>query len=163
MAFVNYLKQSTVKAINVLTYVVQYGCIMHVTVEHVADFVVCSGPSMEPTIFSNNILLSEHITPRLQQIKKGDIVISRSPTNPRQHICKRVTGLPGDRKLMGFSCKVVPPGHVWLEGDNRNNSTDSRNYGPVPYGLIRGRAVCKVWPPSEICMLTNRGKCELSE
>lgn len=38
----------------------------------------------------------------------------------------------------------MPTGHVWLEGDNLQNSTDSRYYGPVPYGLIRGRIFFKV-------------------
>lgn len=39
----------------------------------------------------------------------------------------------------------MPKGHVWLEGDNLRNSTDSRCYGPVPYGLIRGRICFKVY------------------
>ncbi|XP_028512449.1 mitochondrial inner membrane protease subunit 1 [Exaiptasia diaphana] len=43
----------------------------------------------------------------------------------------------------------VPKGHVWLLGDNPDDSTDSRDYGPVPYGLIRGRVCFKVWPLSE--------------
>jgi len=50
----------------------------------------------------------------------------------------------------------VPRGHVWLEGDNRNNSADSRTYGPVPQGLVRGRALCRVWPPKEVKMLTYK-------
>uniref|UniRef100_A0A7N6B8I3 Peptidase S26 domain-containing protein n=1 Tax=Anabas testudineus TaxID=64144 RepID=A0A7N6B8I3_ANATE len=41
---------------------------------------------------------------------------------------------------------VVPKGHVWLEGDNLRNSTDSRSYGPIPYALIRGRVCLKLWP-----------------
>jgi len=38
----------------------------------------------------------------------------------------------------------VPRGHVWLEGDNLENSSDSRSYGPVPYGLLRSRVIYKV-------------------
>ena len=40
----------------------------------------------------------------------------------------------------------IPQGHVWLQGDNYYNSTDSRHYGPVPYAVLRGRVVLKVWP-----------------
>lgn len=39
---------------------------------------------------------------------------------------------------------VVPPGHAWIVGDNLSNSTDSRHYGPIPLGLIRGRVIGKV-------------------
>ncbi|XP_046748609.1 mitochondrial inner membrane protease subunit 1 isoform X2 [Diprion similis] len=110
----------------------------------------CTGPSMEPTIYSNDILLTEHVTPRRHRIDRGDIVISKCPSNPCQHICKRVTGIPGDKIRDGLSTYIVPNGHVWLEGDNRDNSTDSRIYGPVPQALLRGRAMCKVWPPGGI-------------
>lgn len=41
----------------------------------------------------------------------------------------------------------IPSGHVWLEGDNPYNSTDSREYGPVPASLIVGRVVAVVFPP----------------
>jgi len=41
---------------------------------------------------------------------------------------------------------VVPPGHVWVQGDNMVVSRDSREYGPVPLGAVRGRVVCTVWP-----------------
>ncbi|XP_066999564.1 mitochondrial inner membrane protease subunit 1 isoform X2 [Anabrus simplex] len=161
MERINYIKHYSFKLGHVIAYMIQYGCITHCALEYLADFVVCTGPSMEPTIFSNNVLLTEHVTPRLQKIERGDIVIAKSPSNPRQHICKRVTGLPGDKMKNGFSYHVVPRGHVWLEGDNRSNSADSRSYGPVPQGLIRGRALCKVWPLSDVRMLTDKGKWDI--
>jgi mitochondrial inner membrane protease subunit 1 len=41
---------------------------------------------------------------------------------------------------------VVPPGHVWVQGDNLAVSRDSREYGPVPLGTVRGRVLCTLWP-----------------
>lgn len=38
----------------------------------------------------------------------------------------------------------VPQGHVWIQGDNLLHSLDSRAYGPVPLGLVRGRVMCQV-------------------
>lgn len=43
----------------------------------------------------------------------------------------------------------IKPGSCWIEGDNRINSTDSRNYGQVPMGLIRSKVLARIWPPSE--------------
>ncbi|KAG7164890.1 mitochondrial inner membrane protease subunit 1-like [Homarus americanus] len=149
------------KWLGVAGYMVQYGCIAHCTLEFVGDFVVCKGPSMEPTIFSEDVILTEHLSARLNRISRGDVIIARSPTNPHHHICKRVTGLGGDKVKNGFRTQIVPKGHVWLEGDNSMNSTDSRNFGSVPSGLIRGRAVCRVWPLSELGKLSSVQKWQV--
>ncbi|XP_063992408.1 mitochondrial inner membrane protease subunit 1 [Diachasmimorpha longicaudata] len=134
----------------------QYTCITHCVFEYIGDFIVCTGPSMEPTIYSKDILFTEHITPRLLKLKKGDIVIAKCPSNPRQHICKRIKAVEGERVRYGFTTYLIPEGHIWLEGDNSSNSADSRQYGPVPQGLVRARAICKVWPPHDITLLTTK-------
>ena len=85
-------------------------------------------------------------------------------------LIKRVIGLPGDR-VQGmnghvyidgellvepylpagtytstFGPVVVAPGHLWVMGDNRGNSTDSRVFGTIPESSVVGRAIWKVWP-----------------
>lgn len=54
---------------------------------------------MEPNLRSNDILLTEHITPRTGNMNRGDIIVARAPYNPGQFICKRIVALPGDYLL----------------------------------------------------------------
>jgi len=59
----------------------------------------------------------------------------------------RQLGLDGHKDdSRGRWTVVVPPGHVWLEGDNWRLSTDSNYYGPVSKGLITGKATSVIWP-----------------
>lgn len=93
-------------------------------------------------------------------VNVGDVIVVQHPDRVGT-VCKRVLGLPGDmvtkpsmramkhgrrlrRRRSGMV--VVPDGHIWLEGDNPWNSSDSRNYGPVPASLIVGRVLLRVWP-----------------
>ncbi|XP_053948053.1 mitochondrial inner membrane protease subunit 1 [Anastrepha obliqua] len=159
---------------DILKYSAMYACLTHCTFEYVGDFVVCNGPSMEPTLYTKNILLTERISTRFHNPARGDIIIAVSPTDPKQFICKRIVGIPGDRivlknnkiatgvgavetskkqKVMDFSEEYVPRGYIWIEGDNSENSSDSRYYGPIPLGLVKSRVICRLWPISEIRML----------
>ena len=52
--------------------------------------------------------------------------------------------------LMFRGTVQIPKGHVWLQGDNTLNSTDSRAYGPVPYNLLQGRVFLKVRQSSQV-------------
>lgn len=115
------------------------------------------GPSMLPTFnVRGDILLSEYVSPRLGRIRQGDVVVAVKPTDPHVSVVKRVKGISGDvitvtRKRTGMTEEEfqVPEGFVWLEGDNKAQSTDSREYGPVPYALVKGRVVARCWPLSQ--------------
>ncbi|XP_077421026.1 mitochondrial inner membrane protease subunit 1 [Vanacampus margaritifer] len=149
------------KTLGFVGYTIQYGCIAHCAFEYIGEIVVCSGPSMEPTIVNKDVVFSERMTRRLCKIQKGDIVIAKSLFDPNMNICKRVIGLEGDKVATSGPSNLfkthtyVPKGHIWLEGDNLTNSTDSRSYGPVPYALIRGRVCLKLWPPDSFGTLSE--------
>jgi len=95
--------------------------------------------------------------------------IGLSPPSTDEYI-KRVVALPGERvegvggKVLvdgreviepylspgtttrDFPAVIVPPETVWVMGDNRGNSADSRIFGPVPQDTVVGRAFARVWP-----------------
>ncbi|CAM9260569.1 unnamed protein product [Choristocarpus tenellus] len=123
-----------------------------------------AGPSMLPTFNrGSDIALTDRLTPRLWGVNRGDVVVTRTPQNVNQIVCKRIIATAGEIVLvkskqwyMGTRKVKVPVGHVWIEGDNPNNSTDSRMYGPVPLALLQGRVVVKVWPLTEAGWLSRK-------
>jgi signal peptidase I len=54
--------------------------------------------------------------------------------------------LPTGTTTSDFTAVVVPPETLWVMGDNRGNSADSRVFGPVPQSTVVGRAFARVWP-----------------
>eukprot|EP00940_MAST-03C_sp_MAST-3C-sp2_P002049 g2049.t1 len=134
--------------------VVQFGCIVYVIENYVVELTSCVGPSMLPTLNRvGDLVLAEHISYRfLREPAVGDVVLCKSPKDPDQTVCKRIVGMSNDvvrttKGKRGPTVEViVPRGHIWIEGDNADNSTDSRYYGPVPQALLCGRVFCKVWP-----------------
>ncbi|OWA52487.1 putative Mitochondrial inner membrane protease subunit 1 [Hypsibius exemplaris] len=127
--------------------VFKFGCILYFVNAYVVDFFVCIGPSMEPTIQSHDIVITEHFTQRFRVLKRGDLVVARSPVSPTIFICKRIVGKAGDLVHDEHRNVVkVPRGYVWLEGDNAQDSIDSRRYGPVPEALIRSKLCLRLWP-----------------
>lgn len=80
-------------------------------------------------------------------VARGDVVIFSSPEHGLA-VCKRVLALPGDSVRRSPSETFqLPPGYVWVQGDNLPLSHDSRSYGPLPIALIDGRVLGKLWPP----------------
>ncbi|KAI8799672.1 mitochondrial inner membrane peptidase complex catalytic subunit [Cladochytrium replicatum] len=140
----------------VLFWSAQGACLAILFQQHCAEISMCVGPSMLPTfnIIGDLVIVRKLSTTKVQQsVQHGDVLVAVSPMNSSRAICKRVAGLPGDTvpvdPLSGSEKLTVPAGQVWLLGDNLANSTDSRSYGPVPMGLIRGKVVCKIWPRFE--------------
>ena len=54
--------------------------------------------------------------------------------------------LPPGTSTATFAPTVVPAGRLWVMGDNRSNSEDSRVFGPIRRSTVVGRAVVRVWP-----------------
>jgi signal peptidase I len=130
------------------------------------------GQSMEPTLHSSQRVVIEKITYRFHGPRRGDIVVIDSP-DQREMLIKRVVGLPGEiievkdgrvfvndeplqepwaTKQGGrhYDPQTIPPLHVFVLGDNRGASNDSRNFGPVPIEDIVGHAWLSYWPPNDV-------------
>eukprot|EP00743_Colponemidia_sp_Colp-15_P009129 GILK01009959.1.p1 GENE.GILK01009959.1~~GILK01009959.1.p1 ORF type:complete len:167 (-),score=13.55 GILK01009959.1:126-626(-) len=133
---------------------IQCGAVIHLVHEYGFQVTMCLGPSMLPTLnLAGDIVLVDKLTPRWRKYRFGEVVLAKSPRDVGHTVCKRILGMPGDRVFVPANelstegtYIQVPAGHVWLEGDNPDNSMDSRHYGPVPQALLQGRAVYRIWP-----------------
>ena len=114
---------------------------------------------MEPTIQDYDIVIADKFssTFRDDPYQRGDVIVTRSPLDPNNFICKRIAAKQGEVIRGDLFRKTVPKGHVWILGDNLDNSTDSRNFGSLPVGLIVGRVVCRVWPLDRL-LVFKRGE-----
>ncbi|POY71354.1 hypothetical protein BMF94_5666 [Rhodotorula taiwanensis] len=129
---------------------------VHLFNQHVAEIRPCAGASMYPTLSDRGTLvLHSPLALRLTPLERGNLVTAISPFDPTHQVLKRVIGLPGDticvdptgeRSGTKSEWCTVPKGHVWIAGDNTSNSTDSRDYGPVPLAMVRGKVIARVWP-----------------
>ncbi|PAA84195.1 hypothetical protein BOX15_Mlig014258g2, partial [Macrostomum lignano] len=112
------------------------------------------GVSMEPTIPDKSIVYTRVAPVSIKQIARGDIVIAVNPTKNAELICKRVASVGGDsvtyRKLGSsiYTTSDVPKHAVWLQGDNANESLDSRSYGSLHYSMIVSK-VERIIPQSQ--------------
>ncbi|CAA7266619.1 unnamed protein product [Cyclocybe aegerita] len=125
-----------------------------------------SGPSMLPTLAdSGEMVIEEFLTYRFfpEKLQRGDLITVESPIERGRVICKRLIGLPGDivcvdptgQMAPSTEHVIIPKGHIWISGDNAAASRDSRMYGPVPMGLIRGRLYARIWPPTAFTIFRN--------
>jgi signal peptidase I len=96
--------------------------------------------SMEPGVLKGDRVLADKTAYRRMAPKKGDIVVFFYPDDRSKFFLKRIDGLPGDTiTLADGSKQTVPHGFIYVLGDNRGNSLDSRNFGFVALRDVVGK------------------------
>ncbi len=129
--------------------------------------------SMETTLLQNDRVLVSKVDYRLGLPARGDIIVFNPPIDSSIPYVKRVIGVAGDKielregrvfvngapsefvQAHGLTQPQspsvtypfsVPAGTVFVLGDNRQASSDSRTFGPVPDGNIIGKVLLRFWP-----------------
>jgi signal peptidase I len=97
--------------------------------------------SMEPSLQKGDFVIFDNTSAGKVAPHKGDVILFRYPDDRSKLYVKRLAGLPGDTlPLDNSSVIIVPHGHVFVLGDNREHAKDSRTYGPVPLCDVLGKA-----------------------
>jgi signal peptidase I len=145
--------------------------ILFVGINAVSARIRVDGSSMEPTLHAGQFVIVNKLAYRFGAAARGDVIVFHFPRNPDQEYIKRVIGLPGDTVAVengqitvngelldepyldgqtGYpGIWTVPVGHIFVLGDNRNNSFDSHNWGTVPMDYVIGKAILVYWPPTD--------------
>lgn len=143
------------------------------------------GASMDPTFNSGDYIFTSKITYKMRGFERGDVVVFKSPKNPDIEYIKRIIGLPGDEVMIkdsvvsvngialdegyisdktnlwegGFSKNgeptKVPKGEMFVMGDNRPRSSDSREFGPVPESSVIGHVFYRYFPATKVGPINN--------
>jgi signal peptidase I len=144
--------------------------ILFINIFIVQSFIV-KGPSMDTTLQDGERLWVTKFNYKIRPPKMGDIIVLKYPKDPSKKFIKRVIGIPGDRvyiqnsklyvngneikepyikekMFQDYDYVEVPERTVFVMGDNRNCSKDSRDpdVGFVPYENLVGRAIFIFWP-----------------
>lgn len=138
------------------------------------------GPSMQSTLHNNDVVFVEKICLITKEYKRGQIIIFDSKNENHDIFIKRIIGLEGDKLEIkngkvyrnGVELKedylnpgmktygdtylredqvyTVPKGCIFVMGDNRTDSTDSRKIGPVNISDIKGHVIIRAYPFNQI-------------
>ncbi|MFC2004105.1 signal peptidase I [Chloroflexota bacterium] len=141
------------------------------------------GPSMNPNFQDGQLLLANKVVYKLHEPERGDVIIFRPPDNLRGDYIKRIIGLPGEvveikggivyihkgdgeafpldepyitaRAKFPFEGDKIPENEYFVLGDNRNNSSDSRQGWTLPRQNIIGKAWFSIWPTEKWGLAAN--------
>ena len=144
----------------------------------IVELYLVEGPSMRPTLINSERLVVNKFIYRFQQPAKGEVIVFRYPRDPSRDFIKRVIAVAGDtieikdgrvfvngqlqneeyilEKTRGsYPLSTVPEGHIFVMGDNRNNSEDSRfrDVGFVSLDMVKGKAIMVFWPLDQLKQL----------
>lgn len=141
------------------------------------------GASMETNFHDGEYILTDKISYRFNDPKRGEVVIFKAPRNPELDYIKRIIGLPGEKiEIENGSVFIndkelkeeylpedlnvsgglflpkgkeitIPDSSYFVLGDNRHHSSDSREWGPIQKENIVGKAFFRYWPPQLIGIL----------
>jgi signal peptidase I len=136
----------------------------------IAEPLMVRSDSMSPTLRDGDVVIIDKLSDVWRSPDRGDVVVVRGPDTGGL-IVKRVVAVGGDsvgiddgrlvvngtfvvepfadNDRMGgvfFGPITLPAGHVFLLGDNRDDSSDSRLFGPVPESSIVGFLAVRIWP-----------------
>ena len=134
----------------------------------VAEPIQVEGNSMNPSLFSHQTMLVEKISKLFGMPERGSVVIVHYPNSTNNYV-KRVIGLPGETVSITDSTVyidgnaleedytsgeeypdmqpvTVPENSLFVMGDNRANSQDSRYVGCIPKSDLVGKSVAVIWP-----------------
>lgn len=136
----------------------------------VFDIIPIENVSMQPTLYGGDRVFLDMIAYKFSTPKRSDVVIFTPPVDKDSYYIKRVIGIPGDiisihdgsvfingRRLdepylpagtitNGDLSASIPKGFVFVMGDNREDSSDSRDFGPISLKSVKGHALFMVFP-----------------
>ena len=143
--------------------------VLFVGINAVSARVRVDGSSMLPTLENGEFVLVSKLSYTSGEYQRGDIIVFHFPLNPDEELVKRIIGLPGDQVVVRDGLVyvngqqlsedyishapvytgewTVTEGHLFVLGDNRNNSNDSKDWGLLPQENVVGKAILIYWPP----------------